>query len=65
MKVIHVIEVSSAPEPIIQRNIERLGTAGFSVIYVPYDSRVGHRLEPPGIAQRAQILSESLLSGSV
>ena len=52
LKVIHVIEVSGAPEPIIQQNIERLGAAGFSVVYVPYDSHVGHRLEPQGIAQR-------------
>lgn len=65
MKVIHVVEISGAPEPIIQQNIERLGAAGFSVVYVPYDSHVGHRLEPQGIAQRAQILSESLLSGRV
>ncbi len=65
MKVIHVIEICGAPEPIIQQNIEGLGAAGFSVVYVPYDSHVGHRLEPQGIAQRAQMLTQSLLSGGV
>ena len=65
MKVIHVIEICGAPEPIIQQNIEGLGAAGFSVVYVPYDSHVGHRLEPQGIAQRAQMLTQSLLSGGI
>ena len=65
MKTVHVIEICSAPEPVISENIERLRVAGLDVTHKLLDDSVVHRLEPTGIARRASLLNQALLDNDV